>query len=366
MGFRIRRLYRGGSLYLKKDICISIKKNYVMKRSITAFLLVFQFFLQASALSLSESQQNYSGRCIAAILDCQYDSALSLTDSVIAVDSADPLAPLLQLAALGTRDVDFDTMFDTASFFRTYRLAENRIATHEKTQGTSSYSKMLLGFCKGFNSAMYLRDKSYFAAMRNGFKALSLLDESRQLDTANVDPQFLLGLYDYAKGELRRRLWWVLFWYPGSKKEGTAKLWSCVNNGHITAGAALFALADIYVRENKPAECALVVERLASNFPKSRFTLWAKAKYFELRRLYYEAGLSYELLASSYAAEPAGRYNALLTRNLQAHMLLRSGQNKDAADSCRAILREHSDERSRPILNDTRKLLRNINDSESQ
>jgi hypothetical protein len=337
-----------------------------MKQSITVSLLFFLFFLQASAFSISESQQHYSDRCIAAILGCQYDSAISLTDSVIAADSSDPLAPLLRLAAIGVREVDFDTLFDTALFFRTYRLAINRITAHEKIQGTSSYSKMLLGFCKGFNSALYLRDKAYFAAMRNGFKALSLLDESRQLDTTNVEPQFLLGLYEYAKGELRRKLWWVLFWYPGSKKEGIAKLWSCVNNGRITAGAALFALADIYVRENKPAECAPVIERLTRDFPKSRFTLWAKAKYLELRRLYYEAGLSYELLAASYAAEPAGRYNALLTRNLQAHMLLRSGQEKDAADSCRAILREHPDERSTPIFNDTRKLLRCINERESQ
>ena len=277
-------------------------------------------------------------------------------------DSRDPLAPLLYLAAIGIRDVDFDTTLDTAGFFRMYRTAENRITDYEKTNGPSSYSKMLAGFCKGIYSAFYLREKSYLAALKSGFKSLDLLGESHRLDTTNVEPFFLLGLYEYAKGELKRRLWWVLFWYPGSKKDGIARLWSSTENGFLTSEASLFALIDIYVRENKPDNCAPIVERVEQNFPKSRFTLWAKAKYLASRRLFYEAGLAYELLSESYAAEPAGKYNAFVTRNLQAHMLVQSGQKKDAADSCRAILRETVSERTKPIYDDTRKLLKHINE----
>jgi hypothetical protein len=337
-----------------------------MKPSLVFIPLLLVFFHHASSFSLSGQQDRYAGRCIGAIINCEYDTAFSIADSVMAADSADPLAPLLRLTAIGIRDVDFDTLLDSGDFFRTYRTAGERISAYEKTNGVSSYSKMLSGFCKSFHSVYYLREKSYFAAMRNGFKALSLLDESYSIDTTNTDPYFLLGLYEYAKGELKRRLWWVLFWYPGSKKEGIARLWSCVGNGHLTVHAALFALADIYAREKKPGDCAPVIERLARDFPKSRFTLWAKAKYFESRRFYYEAGLAYELLAASYAAEPAGGYNALLTRNLQAHLLLQSGQKKDAADSCRAILRETVSGRKSEVYNDTKKLLRRINDDESE
>jgi hypothetical protein len=47
-------------------------------------------------------------------------------------------------------------------------------------------------------------------------------------------------------------------------------------------------------------------------------------------------------------------------------MLLQSGQRKDAADSCRAILRETVSGRKTEIYNDTKKLLRRINDGESK
>jgi hypothetical protein len=336
-----------------------------MKRLLLPYFLLLVFSRQVAAFTLP-GQEEYAGRCIQAIINCQYTDALLLADSASAADSTDPLAPLLRLTAMGIRDVDFDTLLDSAGFLHAYVLTEERIAAYEKKENASSYSKMLSGFCKGMLSAFYLRQGYYFSAMRNGFKALSILEESHRLDSTNGDPLFLLGLYEYAKGELKRRLWWLLFWYPGSKKEGIAKLWSCSKNGHLSAGGALFALADIYARENKPEEGGPIVERLEQEFPKSRFALWAKAKHLESRRLFYEAGLCYDVLAASYAAEPAGRHNALFTRNLQAHMLLRSGQKKEAADSCRAILRETDIEREPSIYNNTKKLLHRINDDENQ
>jgi hypothetical protein len=335
-----------------------------MKHAFLTVLFVLVFLHPVSAISPSERQQSYAGRCINAIISCDYPSAFSIVDSVIGIDTVDQLAPLLRLAAIGIRDVDFDTLLDTADFFRTFRMAEERIAAVEMASGTSSYSKMLLGFCKGFHAVYYLRQKSYYTAMRNGFKALDLLDESHRLDTANVDPFFLLGLYDYAKGELKRRMWGILFWYPGSKKNGIARLMTCANSGYLTAGAALMALADVYIRENRLEDCTPVMERLEKLFPHSRFMLWEKAKYCESRRLFYEASLVYDLLAVSYGADSAGHYNSLVTRNLQAHMLFKSSQLKDARECCTAILREHVNQRNKVIFKDTEKLLEQINDDE--
>ena len=337
-----------------------------MKSILTSLCFLIVLWSSASSLSLSAGQQGYAGRCIKAIINGDYDSAFFIADSVAFADSGDPLAPLFRLTALGVRDIDFDTLLDSAEFLRAYHAAEERRASYEKTNGVSSYTRTLEGFSKGFYATFYLREKSYFAAMRNGFQSLDLLEEAYRLDSTNADPLFLLGLYEYAKGELKRRLWWVLFWYPGSIKTGIERLTSCMGNGYFAVSPAAFALAEIYVRENKTDECSRLVERLEREFPDSRFTLWARAKYLESRRLYYEAGLSYELLAASYAAEPVGRYNAFCMRNLQAHMLLLAGQKKEAADSCRALLREKAIGREIPVYHDTKKLLQRINDGESQ
>jgi hypothetical protein len=239
-------------------------------------------------------------------------------------------------------------------------MTETRIAAWEKKYGKSSYSSMLSGFTKGIHSSFYLRQESYYAAMQNGFDALKLLDEAYRLDTSNVEPLFFLGLYEYARGELKKRLWWVLFWYPGSKKEGIRRLWTCANRGVLTGKGSLFALADIYSRENMIGDAAPVVEKLRNDFPRSRFALWAQAKHFESKKLWYEAALVYELLAASYGAERAGAHNAFVTANLQAHLLARAGQKKEAAAVCRALLKTPVSRKNNALYRDTEKLLKQV------
>jgi hypothetical protein len=312
------------------------------------------------AFSLPASQQQYATRCVHAILNGSYGDALSIADSAIAADRQDPLAPLLYLTAIGIRDVDFDTLLDTASFFRAYRLTEERITSWEHKNGISSYCSMLSGFCKGIHSSFYLRQESYYAAMQTGFEALRLLEDSYKLDSSNVEPLFFLGLYDYARGELKKRLWWVLFWYPGSKKEGIRRLWCCADKGMLTGKGALFALADIYTRENMPGDAAPVVESLRRDFPQSRFALWARAKHLESKHSWYEAALVYEQLAASYGAHRAGAHNAFVTANQQAHLLARAGQKKEAAAVCRMLLDTPVSKKNRSLHKDTEKLLAQI------
>ncbi|MBN1129770.1 MAG: hypothetical protein JXA71_12325 [Chitinispirillaceae bacterium] len=302
----------------------------------------------------------YAAACVYEILNCRYDRALSIADSAASADSCDPLAPLMRLTALGIRDVDFDTLYDTAAFFRAYRRTDALVARHEHETGSSPYSLMLLGICKGIHASFHLRLGAYYAAMQNGFEALDLLEDSRRLDTTNADPLFLLGLYDYARGELKKRLWWMLFWYPGSKERGIERLWTCSRQGALTGNASLFALADIYLRENRLEESGKVLQRLEREFPKSRFMLWQKVDYLELRRLHYEAALCCDLLAASYEKEPAGVHSAFVVRHRQAQLLNRAGQKKEAAVICRSLLKHPPDRRKKVIYKDTEKLLRSL------
>jgi hypothetical protein len=328
-----------------------------MKFRIIPTLLIFSFYQLASGYALPENQARYADRCLTNILNGRYDSSIAIVDSVIAADTADPLAPVLRLAAIGVQDVDFDTLLDSGAFFRSYRLAESKIARYENRSGVSSYSLMLKGICKALHSSFYLRIQSYYSALRNGFTALDLLKESYERDSSNADALLFLGLYDYARGELKKRLWWVLFWYSGSKDRGIERLLYCEKNGRLTSHAALFGLAEIYTRENKIAEGAPLIERLGRDFPHSRFMLWERAKHFEARRLYYEASLAYDALASSYETDPRGTKSAVTTRNLQAHALVLSGQKKDAAQICRDLLSRPACRGNKVIFKDTKKLL---------
>lgn len=318
----------------------------------------------AGAFSLPDLQDRYAPRCVREILNCQYTSAISIADSAAAADTLDPLAPVLRLAAVGIRDVDFDTLLDTAAFLSTFHAAGARIGKYEARAGASSYSTMLRGFCKGIYASFHLRRGSYYAALHSGFSALSLLEKSVVLDSSNVEPLFLLGLYDFAKSELKKRLWWVLFWYPGSKERGIRRLQACAAGGILTGTGALFGLAEIYTRENKPDLSDSIIGRLMADCPGSRFTLWAREKQYESKRLFYEASLVCERLSESYATSPEGAYNAFLLRTMQVQLLIRSGQKKDAIALCKELLRKPPDGRTGSLYNDTEKMLRRLNDGD--
>lgn len=320
----------------------------------------------SGAYSIPENQKIFAELCVKEILNGHYSEALRLADSAASADKEDPLSPIIRLTAIGVRDVDLDTLLDSAGFFQSYETAVNRITLYEKRHGASSYTTMLLGFCKGLHASFYLRLESYFAAMQTGFDALKLLDGAYKLDSSNTDALFFLGLYDYARGELKKKLWWVLFWYPGSKEQGITRLLRCSNNGQLTATASLLALADIYTRDKKPLECLSTVNRLEIKSPESRFVLWAKAKYLESCPQYDEAARAFERIALSYAAvSAAGRYGELVTRNRQAHMLFLAGRKKDAAALCHTILQKAQGRRNKLIYKDTDKLLGQINGSEN-
>jgi hypothetical protein len=320
----------------------------------------------SEAYSVPVNQKTFAVSCVKQILDGNYTEAIRLADSAESSDKADPLAPIFRLAAIGVRDVDLDTLLDSAGFFHTYEISVGRIALYEKQNGVSSYSKMLLGFSKGLHASFYLRFESYFAAMQTGFDALKLLDDAYKLDTGNTDALLFTGLYDYARGELKKKLWWVLFWYPGSKENGIARLRQCGDHGTLTSTAARLALADIFIRDKRPSECLSVINRLEKDSPGSRFVLWAKVKYLESCSLYDEAARAYGQLSSSYASViPYGNYSELVTRSRQAQMLFLAGRKEEAAALCRNILPEARGLRNKLIYKDTDKLLRRIHGGEN-
>jgi len=127
---------------------------------------------------------------------------------------------VLRLAVLGMRDVDFDRMIDSSQFVATYARAMDRISILQQHRGVSSYSCMLIGLTKAINASYYLRIHSYFDALGTGSDALKYLRKAHDLDATNTEVDFFLGLYDYAKSDLKKHLWWVLFWFPGDKHEG--------------------------------------------------------------------------------------------------------------------------------------------------
>jgi tetratricopeptide (TPR) repeat protein len=331
-----------------------------MKNKFT-YILILIVFNTLFAFNVPSNDINFVKSVTNHIINCQFDSALHLADIHIEQDKSNPLPPVLKLAALGMRDVDLEMTVDSVLFLSTYSLAVKCIDSYEKKYGLSSYSRTLLGFSKTIHSTYFLRRKMYVTALQNGLDALKLLRESKTLDTTNTDVDFFLGLYDYGKAEMRKKLWWV-FWYPGGKKEGIQKLEQCSKTACMTKNAAKLSLSEIYISEKNNNKALLLIEQLETSFPESRFVYWAKAKYYETNKMYNEAAAVYNQLSLLYGNTENGSYNSLFTKGKEASMCFEAGNKEKAAVLCRSILADPALIK-RDLKKDTEKLLEKINES---
>jgi hypothetical protein len=167
---------------------------------------------------------------------------------------------------------------------------------------------------------------------------MKILKEAKKKDSTNYDVDLFLGLYNYARGELKKMLWMVLFWYPGSKKEGIKSIEASKEKSQLAREGAKVVLMDVYARESQYEEYEALAEPLLKKYPKSRFLMWNRARYFEETKKYTEASEYYDKLAVSYAQKKYGDYNVLVTRHKQIEMLDKSGQKKKAAAVAAQIL----------------------------
>jgi hypothetical protein len=98
--------------------------------------------------------------------------------------------------------------------------------------------------------------------------------------------------------------------------------------------------------------------------PKSRFVLWAEAKYYENQRLHQQAAQTYGKLADSYETEGYGYYNGAVTRNKQAHAHIKAKEGAFAESACKRLFERYSggggDKRVAAIVKDTEKLLERL------
>jgi hypothetical protein len=329
------------------------------------WLLAFLNFSLCLASSFPPHLMEPSLRAVDDIINCDFQHAFIICDSLKREYPTDPLPVIIKLSAMGMRDVDCEKTIDSAGFMTEFLAAQTLIRSYEQKNGTSSYVLMLDGFSKVMHAAFYLRQKAYFDVLHNGVDAIKLLKKAKELDSTNADADFFLGLYDYGKSELKKKLWMVLFWYPGSKKEGIEKLQLCSKNASLCKTAAKLCLSDIYVQEKKPELSWSIISQLENQYKNSRFVLWAKVKYLESVKNYDSAAAAYEKLSMYYDSIPEAKQNFFVTRNRMAHMLTLAGKEQIAAEICKSLLNDQQFDQYRSIKKDTRKLFENLNNGKS-
>ncbi|MBD3343714.1 MAG: hypothetical protein GF401_01475 [Chitinivibrionales bacterium] len=313
--------------------------------------------------TLPESKKKCANTVIEKLIACRFKKAFAQIDSMSNHAPDDPLGPFLHMYGIGLQDLDLDRRTDSAGFLQSYNKTLKLISEMEQKKDTTSYSKTLRGFTKATYSAYCLRNKEYGAGVHVGLEAIRDLKEAKEMDPDNSDADLYLGLYDYAKGELRKQLWWVLFWFPGSKEEGIKQLENASDNSQISSLGADLVLVDIYITEKMYGKSWKLIRSLETNYPTSRYILWSKAKYFHMQEQYSKAAQVYRRLCELYSSIPNAGRSVLSGKSKQAHMLFLDKKYDESMQVCREILKEADswdDPRVQEIRKDAEKLIRDI------
>jgi len=213
------------------------------------------------------------------VINCQFDDALALSNSLLHKDSTEPLYYYLKLATLGLMTLDQDQPVFKDLFFSTYESGMSILKSKENLE-TDSYLKMLEGFMYTSYSSFQLLSGSYFSAVSKGKDGLAAVEKSRELDSTNHDLDYYLGFFSYARGELKSRVP-ILFWLEDSSQEGLVQLRRCSSDGLFMNRAADMVLVDVMVREGELINGEAMLHPMMEEYPESRFLMWTDARLRE-------------------------------------------------------------------------------------
>lgn len=303
-----------------------------------SFLLILIFTQLIFPFSIPQQQRDDADYIIGLIINCQFNKALFVSDSLTREMPEEPLYPILNLMTYGLRNLDFDRAIDTLNFMKSYKASYEAVKKYKSKYGNTSYGLTLEGFIKASYASYRIFHGKYFSALGEGLDAVKLLKEANRIDSTNVDSYFFLGFYSYARGELKKRLWMLLFWYPGSRKEGKKMLEKCSESAQIASIPSQMILADIYREEKEYDKNQKLIQKLLDRYPESRFMMWAKARREEQLKNYDKAAEAYRWLADSYEKTEEGKYNALVTREHQLSMLKNANRKSSASHIAKLTL----------------------------
>jgi tetratricopeptide (TPR) repeat protein len=270
---------------------------------------------------------------------CRFDKAQSMVDSMIAADSSELLYRMLLLSTIALRQLDIAESSGHDDFAPAYEQTMQRLAILDKNGPIrESYFLTMKGFIQLVAAAHAMQRKSYFKGLHLGLDAVSLCRGAKAIDSADEDADFVLGLYNYARAELKRKFLGILFWYPGDKPSGIAAMERCSATAKIIGPTAAMVLQEIYVREGMYDKATEGIDRMLIRYPRCRFVLWSKAKMYDAQKAWAMAAQTYGDLADAYAALPRARENASLTRWLQAQRYYQAADANRARTACGLLL----------------------------
>ncbi len=153
-----------------------------------------------------------------------------------------------------------------ADLKRAIELADARVKANPKDVESLYYLGAAHGALGGYEATMA---RAFFAALRNGSKAVDLHEKVLKLDPKFADAYLTIGLYHYVVGSLPLavKIAAVMGGVRGSRREGLAEIERAAKQGARVGDDARVMLVGLYAREGRLDDSLATLRELKAKYP---------------------------------------------------------------------------------------------------
>jgi len=279
-----------------------------MAKKIAVFLIILS--LNAAAQLQFNPNYDYDPldsllmRGIDKVYGENFDEALAIFDSVVAIDPESPRGYFFVAACYNNlmgdyRNFKYEPLF-VEHIDRAIKIGEARESSGKATAEDLFYYGGAVGYRGIFRSFR----GDWIGAFKDGLRGRGILNNSFKADTVNKDIYLGLGTYDYWRSAKTKLLWWTPF-FGDNRQKGIDEIKIVTSDGKFAAGEANYALIRIYYDYGKYDSLINHWQNKAKKLnPDDPFSLyWVGLGYIKLNK-YDEALKSFETVLKVYLGSP--------------------------------------------------------------
>ncbi|NQU06359.1 MAG: tetratricopeptide repeat protein [Calditrichaeota bacterium] len=241
----------------------------------------------------------------------QYETALSIADSLISEKPGQPQGWFVKASIHSIRSVDYEDELDDDAL---YTSSDSVIAICERLMNSGSESPSLRffsGSVLGYLSFLAYRNGNWLKAIKLGKRSSELNIETLDLDSTFWDAYIGLGSYYFHRSDKAGFLRTIGL--VSDKRElGLSMLKTCIEKGTFSSLAAKSQLTWLYIGQKRYEDAISNARELLEIYPRRRAFLWSIGKAQIKSEHWTDAIETYKTLLESIRKDKRNnRYNEI-------------------------------------------------------
>jgi tetratricopeptide (TPR) repeat protein len=290
---------------------------------------------QSKAALVPEEEFQKSERCI---LDCRYDDAEKILDTLIQNHSTEPAGYILKAAFLQYWSSDYENHSRDREFLSLLEKAETFSNALLKANPKDLWAHYFLYAAESMKGAKAAASGHLVSGIKTGRSGAKGMEWILSEDNSFYDACFMTGCYRFWKSTAMRRVNWIPF-VGDDRKRGIEEVQKAAEKGKLTGPLSATMLLQMLVNYNPPAAIELG-EKMTAAYPSCRLFAWQLGEAYKKMEKYSEAERVFSCIAESYSRDSADDGSGPLRCWWKLAVLSKSlGKNDRCREYCERIVR---------------------------